>query len=183
MEFIDTDFDGLLLIKPSIFKDKRGLFFEAFNKRILDEIAPGYNFVQDNISLSAKNVLRGLHFQNEPYAQGKIVSVIKGAVLDVVVDLRKQSSNFGKHFVVELNESNRMMMLIPPGFAHGFLSLFNDTTFHYKCSDYYKPAHDTGILWSDSDLSIDWGIKNPSLSEKDSNLMSWKDFIKVTAIS
>lgn len=168
MEIIDAPIPGLLLLKPQVFGDSRGYFYESysqktFNKLIGEEIA----FVQDNQSLSQKNVLRGLHFQNPPHAQGKLVRVVRGAVLDVVVDLRKKSDFYGKHYSVELTEQNHLQLYIPVGFAHGFLTLQDQTLFAYKCTQYYNRASEDVILWNDQSLSINWKIEAPVISEKD----------------
>ena len=158
----------LLLIIPIIFEDDRGFFYESFNENKYNEIVGSeINFVQDNISLSKKNVLRGLHFQNPPFAQGKLVTVLKGCVLDVAVDLRKNSVTYGKHEIVELSDKNKLQFWIPPGFAHGFCALEDDTIFSYKCSNYYSPENEETIMWNDPDLAIDWKIINPIVSEKD----------------
>jgi len=159
---------GLLLINPRIFEDDRGLFFESFNERKYNEIVGSeINFVQDNISVSKKYVLRGLHFQKPPFAQGKLVTVLKGSVLDVAVDLRKNSVTYGKYELVELSDKNKLQFWIPPGFAHGFCALEDDTIFSYKCSNYYSLEHEETIIWNDPDLAIDWKIIDPIVSEKD----------------
>jgi dTDP-4-dehydrorhamnose 3,5-epimerase len=134
------------------------------------------DFVQDNQSLSEKGVLRGLHFQNPPFAQGKLVRAIKGAILDVAVDLRKTSETFGQHFNIELNEKNKTMLWIPPGFAHGFLTLSDETIFSYKCSNIYNKNSEGSIAWNDSTIGINWGITDPILSEKDKKSNSFKEF-------
>jgi dTDP-4-dehydrorhamnose 3,5-epimerase len=167
MEIIKTSINGLAIIQPKIFGDHRGYFFESFRKDVFDKLGTGLEFVQDNQSMSAKGILRGLHFQREPFAQGKLVQVIKGAVLDVAVDIRKNSETFGQHVAVELNDENKTIFWIPPGFAHGFLTLDDNTIFSYKCTNYYAPKHEGGIRWNDPALAIDWGIENPILSEKD----------------
>lgn len=167
MQFIETEIEGLLIIKPKIFEDERGHFFESYNKEVFKKNGLTVEFVQDNQSLSQKNVLRGLHFQAPPFAQGKLIRVIKGSVLDVAVDIRKKSSTYGKHMVVELSEYNKTMFYIPPGFAHGFLTLEDNTLFSYKCTNNYNKESEGSILWCDKDLKIDWGISNPILSEKD----------------
>lgn len=168
MEIIDSPIPGLFLLKPKVFGDSRGYFYESysqesFNKLIGEDVA----FVQDNQSLSQKNVLRGLHFQNPPNAQGKLVRVIHGAVLDVVVDLRKNSDFYGKYYSVELSEQNHHQLYIPSGFAHGFLTLQDQTIFTYKCTQYYNRASEDVILWNDQSLSINWMIDAPIISEKD----------------
>ncbi len=176
MKVITTPISDLLIIQPTIFEDSRGYFYESYSKAIFEKQGIDVDFVQDNQSLSQAGVLRGLHFQNPPYAQGKLVRVIKGAILDVAVDLRKNSPTYGKHYDLELNEKNKTMLWIPPGFAHGFLTLENDTIFSYKCSNYYNKASENTILWSDPDIGIEWGIKEPNLSEKDKFGILLKDF-------
>ncbi|MHB8259982.1 MAG: dTDP-4-dehydrorhamnose 3,5-epimerase [Bacteroidia bacterium] len=172
-----TFIDGLLLLKPKIFEDTRGYFFESFNQKTLEDIGIKECFVQDNQSLSQKGVLRGMHLQNPPYAQGKLVRVIKGAVQDIVVDIRKQSSTYGMYFSIELNEQNKTMFWIPVGFAHGFLTLQNNTIFHYKCTNYYNKASEISVLWNDKDINISWEIENPLLSEKDKIGIPLKKFV------
>ena len=176
MEVIKTPIEGLLVIKPKIFGDERGYFFESWSKESFAKNGLNLDFVQDNQSLSSKGVLRGLHFQNPPFAQGKLVRVIKGAVLDVVVDIRKESSTYGKHFSIELNEENKTICWIPPGFAHGFLTLEDDTIFTYKCTGVYNSASEEALLWSDKDLNIDWGAISPLVSDKDLVAGSFKNF-------
>jgi dTDP-4-dehydrorhamnose 3,5-epimerase len=171
-----TEISGLIIIDPQIWGDSRGYFFESYNKEAYLKIGIDTEFVQDNQSLSSKGVLRGLHFQNPPYAQGKLVRVINGAVLDVVVDIRKKSPTYGKHFSIELTEHNKTMLWIPPGFAHGFLTLEDNTIFSYKCTGYYnKDAEDT-ISWDDKDLNINWGWENPTLSAKDKSGKAFSSF-------
>ncbi|MBL7884156.1 MAG: dTDP-4-dehydrorhamnose 3,5-epimerase [Bacteroidia bacterium] len=167
MEVIKTEIEGLLIIKPKVFEDERGYFYESYNEQSM--IAAGLNlkFVQDNQSLSQTGVLRGLHFQNPPYAQGKLVRVIKGAVLDVAVDIRKGSATYGKHVSIELTEQNKTMFWVPEGFAHGFLTLKDNTIFSYKCTNYYNKSSEDCLLWNDPTLAINWRISNPQLSEKD----------------
>jgi dTDP-4-dehydrorhamnose 3,5-epimerase len=165
----------LLIIQPDVFYDARGYFFEAYNKEKLREIGIDSEFVQDNQSLSAKGTLRGLHFQNPPFAQGKLLSVIKGSVLDVAVDIRKKSPLYGKYFSLILSEENKTMFWIPPGFAHGFLSLEDNTIFSYKCTQLYNKASEGSIRWNDSYINIDWGIKKPVVSEKDQNALFLKE--------
>ena len=167
MEIVETPLKGLLLIKPKVFEDDRGYFFESFNKKQFEDAGIPINYVQDNQSLSGADVLRGLHFQAPPYAQAKLVRVIKGAVLDVALDIRKDSPSYGKHFSIELNEQNKWMLYIPTGFAHGFKTLMEQTIFFYKCSELYNKASEGCILWNYANLAIDWNIKNPILSPKD----------------
>lgn len=178
MEVKKTKINGVFLIKPQVFKDNRGHFFESFSSKKFNE-ATGLDvqFVQDNQSLSSKNVLRGLHFQHPPYAQAKLVSVIKGEVLDVVVDIRKESDTYGEYIVENLNEENHHQLFIPEGMAHGFLTLKDDTIFSYKCSNYYDQGSEDGIIWNDSNLKIDWKIKNPLVSEKDQLAQNFTSFV------
>ena len=176
MEIIKPPIDGLLVINPKIFGDDRGYFFECWNEESFVKNGLDLDFVQDNQSLSGKGVLRGLHFQNPPFAQGKLVRVIKGAVLDVVVDIRKESTTYGQHFSIELNEENKTIFWIPPGFAHGFITLEDDTIFTYKCTGVYNSASEEALLWSDKDLNIDWGAIKPLVSDKDLVAGSFKNF-------
>lgn len=176
MNIISTPISGLLVIEPKVFKDHRGYFYESYNATAFKEAGIDAVFVQDNQSLSQKGILRGLHFQAPPHAQGKLVRVIKGAVLDVVVDIRKTSPTYGQHYSIELTEENFKMFWIPEGFAHGFLTLKDDTIFSYKCTDVYNKASEGGLLWNDPDLNINWGITNPVLSEKDTQNPVLKDF-------
>ncbi len=177
MEVIHTNIKDLVIIKPKVFEDERGYFYESYNEDVFRRNGIDEHFVQDNQSLSQKGVLRGLHFQNPPYAQGKLIRVIKGAVLDVAVDIRKGSPTYGQNLTIELNEKNKTMLFVPKGFAHGFLTLENNTIFSYKCSNIYNKASEGCILWSDSDLSINWNITSPTLSEKDKIGVPFKDFI------
>lgn len=168
MKLTTFDIEGLILIEPRTFHDDRGYFFESFNEeKYLGLLGADVHFVQDNISCSKKNVLRGLHFQSPPFAQGKLVSVLSGSVLDVAVDLRRNSATYGAHQVIMLSAENKFQFWIPPGFAHGFLSLEENSVFSYKCTNYYAPAHEQTLLWNDSELNIDWSINNPIISEKD----------------
>ena len=176
MEIIKPPIDGLLVINPKIFGDDRGYFFESWSEESFAKNGLDLDFVQDNQSLSSKGVLRGLHFQNPPFAQGKLVRVIKGAVLDVVVDIRKESTTYGQHFSIELNEENKTIFWIPPGFAHGFITLEDDTIFTYKCTGVYNSASEEALLWSDKDLNIDWGAIKPLVSDKDLVAGSFKNF-------
>lgn len=167
MELIDTGIPDLWAIKPRVFEDPRGYFFESYNQTAFEKAGLRLNFVQDNQSLSHKGVLRGLHFQANPFAQGKLVRVITGAVLDVAVDIRKNSPTYGRHYDIELTEENKMMLYIPEGFAHGFSTLRDNTVFSYKCTNFYNKASEDCILWNDADLGIDWKTEQPLLSEKD----------------
>ena len=176
MDITTFDIQGPLLIKPRIFHDDRGYFYESYNAPVFNRNGISAVFVQDNQSSSLKNVLRGLHFQAPPLDQGKLVRVVKGAVYDVAVDIRKGSPTYGQHLKVELTEENKYMFWIPPGFAHGFLSLENDTLFLYKCTNVYDKQSEGGLLWNDPDLNIDWGVSEPLVSEKDMELSAWKNF-------
>ena len=178
MKINTTNIEGVYLIEPKVFKDDRGLFFESFNKEIFQKnIASNINFVQDNQSISSKGVLRGLHFQKPPHAQAKLVSVVKGTVLDVVVDLRKESRTFGKYIMEELSEYNNRQLFLPKGMAHGFLTIEDNTIFSYKCSDFYHKESEDSIVWNDSTLNIKWPISNPILSEKDENAKKFTSFV------
>ena len=176
MNITKTDIQGLIIIEPQIFKDSRGCFFESWNAKKFKQLGISEDFVQDNQSVSSKGVLRGLHFQNPPYAQAKLVRVLKGSVLDIAVDLRKNSPTYGKHVSVILSEQNNKSFFIPKGFAHGFLSLEDNTVFNYKCSDYYNKESEGSLLWNDEDLKIDWQIDNPLVSEKDLQADLFKNF-------
>ncbi len=166
----------LLVITPKVFEDNRGHFFESWSKEKFHKLGIDVDFVQDNQSLSQKGILRGLHFQMPPFSQGKLVRVIKGSVLDIVVDLRKNSPTYRNHYAIELNETNKKMLWIPEGFAHGFATLQDDTIFSYKCTKTYAPDHERCIIWNDKTLGIDWKIENPIISEKDTKGDSFKDF-------
>lgn len=178
MEVIKTEIDGVVIIEPRIFKDARGYFFESFSEREFEEKVCKTTFVQDNESYSSYGVLRGLHFQKPPFTQSKLVRVIKGAVLDVAVDIRKGSPTYGKHVTVELTEDNHRQLFIPRGFAHGFAVLSDEVLFQYKCDNFYAPQADGGIAWDDPDLSIDWRIpaNKVILSEKDTKHPRLKDY-------
>lgn len=177
MKKISTGIPDVYLIEPDIFSDERGYFFESFNDQKFKDLGIKVHFIQDNQSLSAKNVLRGLHFQCPPYAQGKLVRVIKGAVLDVAVDLRKNSTTYGKHVSYVLDESNKLMMWIPEGFAHGFIALEESTIFAYKCSSLYNKNAEGIIKWNDELLKIDWMTRNPIVSDRDLKGQNFKNFI------
>ena len=176
MELIKTSIDGLLIIKPDVFKDERGYFFESYNKERFAKAGLMMDFVQDNESKSSKGVLRGLHFQKPPYAQGKLVRVVKGSVMDVAVDLRKDSPTYGKWESVILSEDNKLQFWIPEGFAHGFVTLEDETVFNYKCTNINKKESEGSILWNDPDININWNIDNPILSEKDKISPLFKNF-------
>lgn len=178
MEIIKTSIDGVVIIEPRIFKDARGYFFESFSQREFDEKVKPVTFVQDNESMSSYGVMRGLHFQRPPFTQSKLVRVIKGAVLDVAVDIRKNSPTYGKHVAVELTEDNHRQFFVPRGFAHGFAVLSDEAIFQYKCDNFYAPQADGGISILDGDLGIDWHIPMDKaiLSEKDTKHPLLKDF-------
>ncbi len=176
MEIIETKIKDLLIIKPKVFADARGYFFESYNQDVFHQHNITVNFKQDNQSLSSTGVLRGLHFQAPPHDQGKLVRVITGAVLDVAVDIRKNSPTYGEHVTIELTEENKTMFYIPPGFAHGFLTLRDNTIFSYKCTNVYNKASEGCVLWNDADLNINWNISNPILSEKDLIGIPFKEF-------
>lgn len=176
MEVIETKIKDLLIVKPKVFADSRGYFFESYNEGIFKKNGINVNFVQDNQSLSNAGVLRGLHLQAPPFAQGKLVRVITGAVLDIAVDIRNGSPTYGEHVALELNEENKTMFYIPPGFAHGFLTLRDNTIFSYKCTNLYNKESEMTVLWNDSDLNINWNIKDPILSEKDITGTPFKAF-------
>lgn len=180
MEITTTAIEGLLLLTPKIFEDERGYFYESFNLKQFQEAAnTTFSFVQDNQSSSKKDVIRGLHFQDPPHAQGKLVSVSKGAILDIAVDIRLNSPTYGKHIAVEINEKNKTIFWIPPGFAHGFVSLEDNTTLNYKCTDYYHPECEKSLLWNDPDLAINWQIENPILSKKDMLAQPFSTFVSL----
>ena len=177
MKFLHTPLNGCIVMTPAIFSDSRGSFYESYKKGVFDE-ALGYevNFVQDNESFSSKGVLRGLHFQKGEYAQAKLVRVIQGAVLDVAVDLREESSTYGQHFSIELSSDNKKQLFIPRGFAHGFVVLSDTAIFSYKCDNYYHKDSESGIIYNDPTLNIDWKFPNGhlQLSKKDLELPHFK---------
>lgn len=176
MKIAQKIFDDLVVLQPTVFEDTRGYFYESYNKNLFSSLGINADFVQDNQSLSQKDVLRGLHFQAPPFAQGKLVRAIKGSVLDIAVDIRKNSPYYGKHFSIVLSESNKTMMWIPEGFAHGFVTLEDNTIFSYKCTNTYNKASEGCILWNDPTLNINWQTKHPILSEKDQLGYSFNDF-------
>lgn len=178
MDVIKTDIEGVVIIKPRVFTDTRGYFFESYSKREFDEKVRPIYFVQDNESCSTKGVMRGLHFQRPPFTQSKIVRCVKGAVLDVAVDIRKGSPTFGKHVAVELTEENHLQFFVPRGFAHGFAVLSDIAVFQYKCDEFYHPEADGGISILDDSLGIDWRVNfsDAILSEKDTKHPLLKDF-------
>lgn len=159
--------DGPLLLRPRTFLDPRGSFTETWNQQAMDAAIGAQRFVQDNESISRKGVLRGLHFQLDPAAQGKLVRAVRGALLDVCVDIRRDSPSYGRHITVPLKAGDSNLLWIPPGFAHGFIALEDDTVFHYKCTAYYDPTRERTILWNDPALGVDWGVADPLVSDKD----------------
>ena len=178
MEVIKTDIEGVVIIKPRIFTDARGYFFESYSKREFDERVRRVDFVQDNESCSSRGVMRGLHFQRPPFTQSKLVRCVRGRVLDVAVDIRKGSPTYGRHVAVELSEDNHLQFFVPRGFAHGFAVLSETAVFQYKCDNYYHPEADGGIAITDASLGIDWRIdpEHAILSEKDTRHPLLKDF-------
>lgn len=177
MKFIETGIKDLWQIIPEIHRDHRGYFFESLQLKKLKRIGIDDPFVQDNQSFSKKGVLRGLHFQKPPHAQGKLISVCFGEVQDIVVDIRESSPTFGKYYSCKLDDQRHNIMYVPPGMAHGFLAL-KDSLFVYKCTNYYHRQSEAGIQWNDPDLSIDWEVSSPVLSEKDAALPSFKEVME-----
>lgn len=181
MNIIRTEIPDVLIIEPRIFEDERGFFMETYHKDKYREFGIPSTFVQDNFSYSQKGTLRGLHYQAPPFEQGKLIQVTRGSVLDVAVDIRFGSPTFGKYIATVLSDENKRQLWIPPGFAHGFLTLSDNVAFHYKCTNSYSPEHDRGIIWNDPDLNIDWGVKDAEkleLSEKDKKHKRFKDIEK-----
>ena len=178
LEVIKTKLDGILVIKPKIFGDERGYFFESFNKRLYEEVGVKLKFVQDNISKSKKGTIRGLHYQVGDKAQGKLCKVVYGKVIDVAVDIRFGSPTFGKYFSSELSEENHTQLWIPPGFAHGFSVISEEAIFSYKCTAFYSKDHERAIIYNDQELNIDWEIQNPIISPKDLKAMPFKNIQK-----
>lgn len=176
LKTLTTDIQGLIEIVPSVHRDERGWFMESYRNSGLRQAGIETSFVQDNISFSSKGVLRGLHFQKKPFVQAKLVSVLQGAVVDVVVDIREGSSTFGATFKIVLDAFKRNMLFIPEGFAHGFYAL-EDTIFQYKCSSEYKAGSESGICWNDPELHIEWGVVSPVLSSKDALLPTLQQLI------
>ncbi|HRH67009.1 MAG TPA: dTDP-4-dehydrorhamnose 3,5-epimerase [Bacteroidia bacterium] len=177
MKFTPTPLSGLILIEPDIFRDDRGTFLESYNKDQFLTAGIDVDFIQDNQSVSKLHVVRGLHFQNPPYAQGKLVRVVKGRVLDVAVDIRPGSATFGRHYSLELNSIDQKMLWIPPGFAHGFSVLEEDSVFCYKVTTLYSKEHERGIRFDDPELNINWRVPNPVVSEKDKILPTFKEYL------
>ncbi|MFZ6052634.1 dTDP-4-dehydrorhamnose 3,5-epimerase [Halocola ammonii] len=177
MKIEKTAIRDVLIIEPRVFADERGYFFESFNRKtFVEKTGMDIDFVQDNESMSGAHVLRGLHFQEPPHAQDKLVRVVQGSVLDVVVDLRQGSPTYGKFEKCLLSAENKRQFFVPKGMAHGFLTLEPNTIFSYKCSDYYHPETENGIAWNDPEIGIDWEVEKPLLSEKDQQAMSLSKF-------
>jgi dTDP-4-dehydrorhamnose 3,5-epimerase len=170
-----TELDGLLIVSPKVFHDDRGFFLETYNAQSYKAIGIAEDFVQDNMSCSKKGVIRGLHFQKDPHGQGKLVFVPRGKVLDITVDIRPESPTFGNYFAIELTEENKKQLYVPTGFAHGFVALTDDVIFQYKCTKNYNKASEAGIIWNDPDLAIDWGDGEKIISDKDTELSTWKE--------
>lgn len=176
MKITKTKLNGVVIIEPNVFGDNRGFFMESWNKKKMEEAGLFYDFVQDNHSKSTvKDTLRGIHFQKGEKAQAKLVRCVKGAVLDVAVDLRKNSLTFKQWVGIELSAENKKQLLIPRGFGHGFVTLTDDVEFLYKADNYYAPEADAGIRWNDPDIGVEWGVENPILSEKDKKNPFLKD--------
>jgi len=181
MNLIETPIADLYIIEPKVWKDNRGYFYESFSAKFFADAGITADFVQDNQSFSQRGTLRGLHAQKAPFAQGKLVRVIQGSVLDVAVDARKYSPTYGQHFSIELSAENHKQLWVPPGFLHGFLTLEDDTIFTYKVTSYYDKASEVGVIWNDSDLNINWSKditkEDLLLSDKDLILPAFKDFV------
>ncbi len=177
MKVIPAAIPDLWIISPDIYSDNRGLFFESYNKKTFELFHIHHDFVQDNQSISNKNVIRGLHFQKPPFAQAKLVRVVFGSALDVAVDIRKNSPFYGKNVMVKLTANENNMFWIPEGFAHGFVALEDNTVLHYKTTNYYNKQAEDALLWNDEILDIPWNISNPIVSEKDAKALSFCDFV------
>ena len=179
MDLIKTKLDGLVVLKPTLFKDNRGYFMESYNQKNINKLFGNVNFVQDNESKSSRGVLRGLHFQKPPYTQAKLVRCLNGSVLDVVLDLRKDSKTYGMIETFLISEENKEQLFIPKGLAHGFVVLSESATLSYKVDNYYKPEFESGIIWNDPDLNIDWRINKSEIvvSEKDTKLQPFNNFV------
>jgi dTDP-4-dehydrorhamnose 3,5-epimerase len=182
MQIKETGIAGLIEIIPPVFPDDRGWFYEFYKEEPLSKAGIPTKFPQENISFSKKNVLRGLHFQRPPYAQGKLVTVIKGKVLDVVVDLRPDSATFKEVFTCLLDGEKHNSLMVPEGFAHGFAAL-EDSIFHYKCTNIYNKQYESGIVWNDPELNIQWPVSNPIISEKDQQLLTLNELMRKSLIS
>lgn len=179
MKFTSTEIEGLMILEPSVFRDERGIFLEYFNQREFKANIGDIKFVQDNQSVSKKGVIRGLHFQLDPHAQGKLVRVMSGRALDVVIDIRTNSDTYGRTYSIELSSDNQKMLWIPPGFAHGFEALTDEMIFTYKVSEYYNKESERGILYNDPVLNIKWNSESPIVSTKDLELPKFREFSKI----
>ena len=179
MNLIKTKLDGLVVLKPTLFKDNRGYFMESYNQKNINKLLGNVNFIQDNESESSRGVLRGLHFQKPPYTQAKLARCLKGSVLDVALDLRKDSKTYGIFETISLTEENKKQLFIPNGFAHGFIVLSKSAILSYKVDNYYNSESESGIIWNDPDLNIDWKINKNEIivSEKDKNLPTFNEII------
>ena len=179
MNLIKTKLDGLVVLKPTVFKDHRGYFMESYNQKNINNLLGNVNFLQDNESESYRGILRGLHFQKPPHAQSKLVRCLKGKVLDVTLDLRNESKTYGMIETILISEENKQQLFIPKGFAHGFVVLSESATLSYKVDNYYKPEFESGIIWNDPDLNIDWRINKSEIvvSEKDTKLQPFNNFV------
>ncbi|MBT1705734.1 dTDP-4-dehydrorhamnose 3,5-epimerase [Chryseosolibacter indicus] len=182
MQVKETGFEGLYEIIPSVYADDRGWFFECYKEEVIRKYNIPTHFPQENMSFSKKGVIRGMHFQRAPYAQGKLVSVIKGRVIDVAIDLRPGSVTFGKTYYCELDDKRHNMLMVPEGFAHGFAAL-EETIFQYKCTNVYKKECESGIVWNDPELKIEWPFSSPIVSEKDLNLPTFSELLGKSVIS
>jgi len=171
----ETELKGVLILKPDVYGDDRGFFFESYNEQRFSEFRIPNNFVQDNISKSKKGTIRGLHYQVGDYAQGKLCEVLLGKVLDVAVDIRKGSPTYGKYTTAELSDENHYLIWIPEGFAHGFAVLSTEAIFHYKCTQFYSKSHERALNYADPELAIDWRVTNPLVSDKDRSAKFFKD--------
>lgn len=178
MDILETSIKEVLIITPKVFKDERGYFLESFRKKAFTDYGLELDFVQDNISCSKKNTIRGLHYQVGKFSQGKLCQVVYGRVMDVAVDIRFGSPTFGKYITSELSDQNHELIWIPAGFAHGFSVLSDEAVFHYKCTDYYSKEHERSILFSDKDLGIDWNVASPLVSPKDLEAKPFNDIEK-----
>ncbi len=177
MEIIKTPIEGLLVLQPKVWHDERGYFFESFRSDVFEKLNIDVTFVQDNQSLSQRGTIRGLHFQKAPFEQGKLVRVVQGRVLDVALDIRKNSATYGQYYAIELSAENQTQFYIPPGFAHGFSTLEDNTIFCYKCTNYYHKASEGGVLYNDPALGIDWKVEGLFVSDKDKELPTLANFV------
>lgn len=178
MKINETHLKGCYIIEPTVFNDERGSFYEGYHQQKMEAtIGEKLNFIQDNVSISKKNVLRGLHFQGSKFSQAKLVQVLQGEVLDVIVDIRKDSPTYGEHLKVNLSHNNKKLIYLPRGMAHGFLALTDNVIFTYKCDNYYHPQEESGIIYNDPDLNINWGLDKSEiiLSDKDYKLLNFKE--------